>query len=161
MTELLQQSRPIGKPIMRAFVGDRDINRISTSSSSSSYHSSSSTLGPPPSPLTSYLPSLFIFSRRAIQLESSAPEDVIRYFYPPEMPVDLQMLIAGAVCSLSDFVRETVPPGDGAGENITVMGLDASAMKIAVWQDGVDGVEREAAAEEEEEEEEALCLVSG
>ncbi|RUS14632.1 hypothetical protein BC937DRAFT_93533 [Endogone sp. FLAS-F59071] len=140
---------------MRAFLADRD-NKGKPTTSTSSYHSSSSTLAPASFSLASQLPSFFLFSRRAIQNESSASDDVIRYFHPSDMPVHLQMLIAGAVCSLSEFVGETVPVGTASASdaNVVVVGMDGSGMRFGVWQEGVEATEREREAEDE-----GLCLV--
>lgn len=80
---------------------------------------------------------------------------MIRYFYPSDVPVHLQMLIAGAVCSLGEFVWETVPAetASASDPNVAVVGTDGSGMKFGVWQEGGETTEGEA-------EDEGLCLVS-
>lgn len=52
------------------------------------------------------LPSFCLFSKSALQNERSLPHQVIPYFYPPHLPLDLQMIIVGAISSLSDMLND-------------------------------------------------------
>jgi hypothetical protein len=52
------------------------------------------------------LPSFCLFSKSALQNERSLPHQVIPYFYPPNLPLDLQMIVVGAISSLSDMLND-------------------------------------------------------
>lgn len=52
------------------------------------------------------LPSLFLFSKRALLNERSLPHEVIPYFYPANLPLDLQMIVVGAIFSLSEMLND-------------------------------------------------------
>ncbi|KAI9288287.1 hypothetical protein BC943DRAFT_188200 [Umbelopsis sp. AD052] len=52
------------------------------------------------------LPSFCLFSKRALLNERSLPHEVIPYFYPANLPLDLQMIVVGAISSLSEMLKD-------------------------------------------------------
>ncbi|KAI8577248.1 hypothetical protein K450DRAFT_252941 [Umbelopsis ramanniana AG] len=52
------------------------------------------------------LPSFCLFSKRALLNERSLPHEVIPYFYPANLPLDLQMIVVGAISSLSEMLND-------------------------------------------------------
>jgi hypothetical protein len=52
------------------------------------------------------LPSFCLFSKRALLNERSLPHEVIPYFYPATLPLDLQMIVVGAISSLSEMLND-------------------------------------------------------
>jgi hypothetical protein len=52
------------------------------------------------------LPSFCLFSKRALLNERSHPHEVIPYFYPANLPLDLQMIVVGAISSLSEMLND-------------------------------------------------------
>ncbi|KAH8547620.1 hypothetical protein BGW37DRAFT_510212 [Umbelopsis sp. PMI_123] len=52
------------------------------------------------------LPSFCLFSKRALLNERTLPHEVIPYFYPANLPLDLQMIIVGAISSLSEMLND-------------------------------------------------------